>query len=137
MRVLAPRRRGPSVLTDGRVALTQPFVLLPFRPDSDTTAARSFIRNYFGNVARLGRGPVQDEALNHELRLIEPVVCSRRSGPGYVSDCAQELCCILKWCWSRLPGGVVTWEAYELFKVGEHGMPSRRRFRAETVLMTP
>jgi Domain of unknown function (DUF1708) len=27
----------------------------------------------------------------------------------------------MKWCWSRLPGGVVTWEAYELFKVGEIG----------------
>ena len=28
----------------------------------------------------------------------------------------------MKWCWSRLPGGVVTWEAYELFKMGEQGM---------------
>lgn len=28
----------------------------------------------------------------------------------------------MKWCWSRLPGGIVTWEAYELFKVGEQGM---------------
>lgn len=27
----------------------------------------------------------------------------------------------MKWCWSRLPGGVVTWEAYELFKIGEKG----------------
>lgn len=26
---------------------------------------------------------------------------------------------VLKWCWSRLPGGVVTWEAYELFRIGE------------------
>lgn len=25
----------------------------------------------------------------------------------------------MKWCWSRLPGGVVTWDTYELFKVGE------------------
>lgn len=33
----------------------------------------------------------------------------------------QVLCSVLKWCWSRLPGGVVTWEAYELFKVGEQG----------------
>lgn len=30
----------------------------------------------------------------------------------------------MKWCWSRLPGGVVTWEAYELFKVGEQGTRS-------------
>jgi hypothetical protein len=29
------------------------------------------------------------------------------------------LCSIVKWCWSRLPGGVVTWDAYELFRIGE------------------
>ena len=33
----------------------------------------------------------------------------------------QVLCGVMKWCWSRLPGGVVTWEAYELFRVGEQG----------------
>ena len=27
----------------------------------------------------------------------------------------------MKWCWSRLAGGVVSWEAYELFRVGEQG----------------
>jgi hypothetical protein len=26
---------------------------------------------------------------------------------------------VLKWCWSRVQGGVVGWDAYELFKVGE------------------
>lgn len=26
---------------------------------------------------------------------------------------------VLKWCWSRLQGGIVGWDAYELFKVGE------------------
>ena len=31
----------------------------------------------------------------------------------------------MKWCWSRLSGGVVTWEAYELFRVGEQGMKSK------------
>jgi hypothetical protein len=31
----------------------------------------------------------------------------------------QVLCSVAKWCWSRLPGGVVSWEAYELFRVGE------------------
>lgn len=30
----------------------------------------------------------------------------------------------MKWCWSRLPGGVVTWEGYELFRVGERGTTS-------------
>jgi len=27
----------------------------------------------------------------------------------------------MKWCWSRLPGGVVSWDAYELFRIGESG----------------
>lgn len=31
----------------------------------------------------------------------------------------------MKWCWSRLTGGVVSWEAYELFKVGEQGQTPR------------
>ncbi len=39
-----------------------------------------------------------------------------------MTDDEQVLCSVVKWCWSRLPGGVVTWEAYELFKVGESGM---------------
>ena len=30
----------------------------------------------------------------------------------------------MKWCWSRLAGGVVSWEAYELFRVGEQGRQS-------------
>ena len=30
----------------------------------------------------------------------------------------------MKWCWSRLPGGVVTWDAYELFRIGESGEQS-------------
>ncbi|KAJ6157730.1 hypothetical protein N7470_005322 [Penicillium chermesinum] len=75
-------------------ALDTPFLLLPFRPSSDPSAARTFIRNYFTQSFEQGAP---------ELRLNEPMV----------------LCSVLKWCWSRLPGGVVTWEAYELFKVGE------------------
>ena len=31
----------------------------------------------------------------------------------------QVLSSVMKWCWSRLAGGIVTWDAYELFKVGE------------------
>jgi hypothetical protein len=27
----------------------------------------------------------------------------------------------MKWCWARLPGGVVTWETYDLFKAAESG----------------
>lgn len=35
----------------------------------------------------------------------------------------------MKWCWGRLPGGVVTWEAYQGFKVGEKGMADVRAAR--------
>ncbi|KAL4951725.1 hypothetical protein BDW69DRAFT_186086 [Aspergillus filifer] len=77
-------------------------MLLPFRPSSDTVTARTFIRNYF--TQSLNRGaPFAGDDLAQELRLTDPMV----------------LCSVMKWCWSRLPGGVVTWEAYELFKVGE------------------
>jgi hypothetical protein len=41
---------------------------------------------------------------------------------GGMTDPIQVLCSVVKWCWSRLPGGVVGWDAYELFKVGETGM---------------
>ncbi|GKZ84516.1 hypothetical protein AnigIFM56816_009849 [Aspergillus niger] len=83
-------------------ALQTPFLLLPFRPSTDASAARTFIRNYFNQSLERG-SPLSGDALAQELRLSDPMV----------------LCSVLKWCWSRLPGGVVTWEAYELFKVGE------------------
>ncbi|CAL3972307.1 hypothetical protein PZA11_004544 [Diplocarpon coronariae] len=79
-------------------ALDTPFLLLPFRPTSDPSAARSFVRSFFNRSQRL-----HGEMLAQELRLTEPMV----------------LCSVVKWCWSRLPGGVVGWEAYELFKTGE------------------
>ncbi|KAJ5592492.1 hypothetical protein N7537_009396 [Penicillium hordei] len=84
-------------------ALHTPFLLLPFRPSSDPSAARTFIRNYFNQSFDKG-SPVNGDVLSQELRLTEPMV----------------LCGVMKWCWSRLPGGVVTWEAYETFKMGEH-----------------
>ncbi|PTU17532.1 hypothetical protein P175DRAFT_0540424 [Aspergillus ochraceoroseus IBT 24754] len=83
--------------------LQTPFMLLPFRPSSDTTiTTRSFVRNYFNQSLKRG-SPYAGDELAQELRLTDPMV----------------LCSVLKWCWSRLPGGVVTWDAYELFKVGE------------------
>ncbi|KAI4228413.1 MAG: hypothetical protein L6R40_008142 [Gallowayella cf. fulva] len=80
-------------------ALDRPFLLLPFRPASDPSAARTFIRNFFNEE----RGPLHGQRLEQELMSTEPMV----------------LCSVIKWCWSRLAGGVVTWEAYELFRVGE------------------
>ncbi|KAF7131462.1 hypothetical protein CNMCM5793_004687 [Aspergillus hiratsukae] len=83
-------------------ALQSPFLLLPFRPTTESSDARYFIRNYFNKSVEKG-SPWNGDSLSQELRLTDPTV----------------LCSVLKWCWSRLPGGVVTWEAYELFKVGE------------------
>ncbi|KAL7620680.1 hypothetical protein AAE478_009675 [Parahypoxylon ruwenzoriense] len=79
-------------------ALNLPFLLLPFRPTSDPSAVRTFIRHFFD-----GDHNLHGEALVQELRMIEPMVISG----------------VLKWCWSRLQGGLVGWDAYELFKVGE------------------
>ncbi|KAF3001446.1 hypothetical protein E8E13_008055 [Curvularia kusanoi] len=83
-------------------AIDMPFVLLPFRPTSDTSASRNFIRNFF-KAEYEGTRQFRGESLAQELRLTEPLT----------------LCSIMKWCWSRLPGGVVTWDAYELFRIGE------------------
>ncbi|KAF2118600.1 hypothetical protein BDV96DRAFT_570249 [Lophiotrema nucula] len=83
-------------------ALDMPFMLLPFRPASDPSAARNFVRNFFKSSYD-GTRQYTGEGLQQELRLAEPLV----------------LCSIMKWCWSRLPGGVVTWDAYELFRIGE------------------
>lgn len=79
-------------------ALDLPFLLLPFRPASDPSAVRNFIRHFFDDNQNL-RG----ESLAQELRMTEPMVISG----------------VMKWCWGRIPGGLVGWDAYELFKVGE------------------
>jgi hypothetical protein len=56
-----------------------PFLLLPFRPTSDPSAARTFIRNFFDRGQRL-----YGEALAQELRLTEPMVSANgRHGGGY------------------------------------------------------
>ena len=52
-------------------ALDMPFLLLPFRPASDPSAARTFIRNFFS----MERGAdMKGERLEQELILTEPMV---------------------------------------------------------------
>ena len=52
-------------------ALDMPFLLLPFRPASDPSAARTFIRNFFSRE----RGTeLKGERLEQELMLTEPMV---------------------------------------------------------------
>lgn len=54
-------------------ALDMPFLLLPFRPASDPSAARTFIRNFFS----MERGAeLKGERLEQELLLTEPMVCT-------------------------------------------------------------
>lgn len=54
-------------------ALDMPFLLLPFRPASDPSAARTFIRNFFS----MQRGTeLKGERLEQELMLTEPMVCT-------------------------------------------------------------
>jgi hypothetical protein len=50
-----------------------PFMLLPFRPTSDTSASRNFVRNFF-RAAYDGTRQFQAEGLATELRLTEPLV---------------------------------------------------------------
>lgn len=93
-------------------ALQAPFLLLPFRPETDVGPARTFIRNFYTS-GREGTRHYTGAALRKELVLTEPAV----------------LCSILKWCWSRIPGGIVTWSTYEGFRMGERdSLMSRNAF---------
>ena len=56
-------------------ALDMPFLLLPFRPTSDPSAARTFIRNFFERSQR-----IYGEALAQELRLTDPMVATIGAG---------------------------------------------------------
>ena len=52
-------------------ALDMPFLLLPFRPASDPSAARTFIRNFFSMERDI---ELKGERLEQELMLTEPMV---------------------------------------------------------------
>ena len=77
--------------------------MLPFRPSSDLTSTRTFIRKYFEG----GRPTLRGRALSQELRLTDVLVISG----------------VLRWVWTRLDGGVVGWESYDLFAKAERGIP--------------
>ena len=50
-----------------------PFLLLPFRPDSDPSSARVFVRSFFKSLFN-GSSQYRGEALRQEMRLTEPMV---------------------------------------------------------------
>lgn len=66
------------------LALNTPFLLLPYRPSSDPSAARTFIRNYFNQSFDKG-APVSGDELMQELRLTEPMVRNQQS-PGRIGE---------------------------------------------------
>jgi len=84
------------------LGLDTPLFLLPFRPSSDLSSTRNFIRRFFD---RGGVPSLSGSALTQELRLTEVLVIAG----------------ILRWVWSRLEGGIVGWEVYELFAKAESG----------------
>ena len=63
-----------TVVTNLATAIDMPFILLPFRPTSDTSASRNFIRNFF-KAEYEGTRQFRGEGLAQELRLAEPLVC--------------------------------------------------------------
>lgn len=65
------------------VALDIPFLLLPFRPASDPSAARSFIRNYFNPDRAL---QLQGDRLSQELLLTEPMVSTKTMDEGGLAE---------------------------------------------------
>lgn len=74
--------RGCTIEMKSR-ALDMPFLLLPFRPASDPSAARTFIRNFFS----MEKGTeLKGERLEQELILTEPMVCTISDQPISTSD---------------------------------------------------
>lgn len=61
--------RVPQANIFSILALDMPFMILPFRPTSDPSAARTFIRNFFDRGQAL-----HGDCLTQELRLTEPMV---------------------------------------------------------------
>lgn len=76
-----------------------PYLLLSFRPESELFEVHRFIDKAFPKHA----APLSGESLLREIRIAD-VYC---------------LAGVLKWCWARLPGGVVTWKAYNQFREQE------------------
>jgi Domain of unknown function (DUF1708) len=52
--------------------LDVPLLILPFRPSSDPSAARTFVRNYF--FPQVEREPLRGNALASELKMTEVMV---------------------------------------------------------------
>ncbi|KAK9376148.1 uncharacterized protein V1513DRAFT_300636 [Lipomyces chichibuensis] len=76
----------------------EPLVLLPYRPNYDLIEAKRFVHRIFYEADALVSSEIQ-----REIKLSDVFV----------------IVSALKWVWARIPGGIVTWDVYELFKAGE------------------
>lgn len=63
---------GRQQLTLTTTALDIPFLLLPFRPSSDPSAARTFVRNYF--LPQTDREALRGTALTNEVKMTDVMV---------------------------------------------------------------
>lgn len=68
------------------IALDVPFLLLPFRPSSDPSAAKTFVRNYFFPPG--DRKKLSGQSLLKELKMAEVMVWKREVES---SGCANTL----------------------------------------------
>lgn len=66
---------GRQQLTLPTIALDIPFLLLPFRPSSDPSAARTFVRNYF--LPQTDREALRGTALTNEVKMTDVMVWKR------------------------------------------------------------
>ncbi|KAK9371206.1 hypothetical protein V1509DRAFT_613912 [Lipomyces kononenkoae] len=76
----------------------EPLVLLPWRPNYDIIEAKRFVHRIFGQEYATKMSEIQ-----REIKIADVFV----------------IVSALKWVWARIPGGIVTWDVYELFKAGE------------------
>src|ERR1051326_5952732 len=103
----------------------KPFWLRPFRLDytiSQQNSSKHFIRSF--SQARFERSSSYTGlALQQDLELSDLSVSYRSSRTKATCSAyiVQVLASVLRWVWSRIPGGVVSWEVYELFRIGEAG----------------
>lgn len=91
-----------------RRGVLEPLILLPFRPSYALRDAQQFIAHIFPNTDDMGFAvPAEDsdKYMQHQVQYENIFV----------------LVSAIKWVWARLPGGVVKWEIYEVFKAAEEG----------------
>lgn len=93
------------------LGIKAPFILLAFRPynyDEKKGSTKSpvnndEVRSVIEKVFPKGKPLLTGEGLLRVVRLVD----------------VYTLAGVLKWCWVRLPGGVVSWTTYNKFKVDE------------------